>query len=201
MASRMRVGDVGERLVPGDAFELALAALADALQRMRHAVRRVVAVAPARALLAAHRVHVGNAGLDRRRRCRPAPRAGCFRPWCRRATGSRRGSSRPSGCPTSPCPRSISSGTSPPTSPRAWPPPVPPWLGPIPAAEASGGRAGRRYDCRHARRLRGQCVVFYLLLIRAWGDLPVRSVPATGYPAGHERSATTARSGAFRHGP
>ncbi len=59
------VGDVGERLVPGDLLELALAALADPLEGLGDAVRRVVAVAPAGPLLAAHRVHVRDPGLDR----------------------------------------------------------------------------------------------------------------------------------------
>ena len=58
-------GDLIQRLVPGDALELALAALADALQRMGDPVRRIVAMAPAGSLLAAHRIHVGNARLDR----------------------------------------------------------------------------------------------------------------------------------------
>src|SRR3972149_4160227 len=59
-----RVGDVGERLLPGDRLELAFAALAHALERLRHAVRPCVYVSPASALLAAHRVHIGDALLD-----------------------------------------------------------------------------------------------------------------------------------------
>jgi hypothetical protein len=60
------VGDVGERLVPGDGLELALAAFTHALHRLGDAIRRVVAVAPAGPLLATHRVVVGYARLDRR---------------------------------------------------------------------------------------------------------------------------------------
>jgi hypothetical protein len=60
------VGDVGERRVPGDGLELALAALSHALERLGDAVGGVEAMAPAGALLATHRVVVGDARLDRR---------------------------------------------------------------------------------------------------------------------------------------
>jgi hypothetical protein len=59
-----RVRDVRHRLVPGDRLELAFTAFSDALERLGHAIRRVVAVAPAGSLLAAHGIHVGGAGFD-----------------------------------------------------------------------------------------------------------------------------------------
>ncbi len=59
-----------------------------------HAVGAVEQLAPAGALLAAHRVHVGHAGLDLREGRRPAPRGRSCRPSRRRAAGSRPGSSR-----------------------------------------------------------------------------------------------------------
>ena len=65
MASSMASAMSRQRLVPGDRLELSLAPLADPLERLGHAVGRVVAVAPAGALLAAHRVHVGDSGLGR----------------------------------------------------------------------------------------------------------------------------------------
>ncbi len=60
------VGDVAQRLVPGHRFELSLAPLTDPLEGLGHAVGGVVAVAPAGALLAPHRVQVGHSGLGRR---------------------------------------------------------------------------------------------------------------------------------------
>src|SRR3989304_5112103 len=58
------VRDVSERLIPGYRHELPFAAFADPLQGLSDALRRVVDVAPAGAFLAAHRVHVRDAGLD-----------------------------------------------------------------------------------------------------------------------------------------
>jgi hypothetical protein len=58
------VGDLGERLVPGDAFPLALAALSGPLQRVEDSLFVVVLLAPGSSLLAAHRVQVGDARLD-----------------------------------------------------------------------------------------------------------------------------------------
>ena len=63
-----RVGDLGERHVPRDRLELALAALAHAPERPRDAIGSVEQLRPARALLATHRVHVGDARLDLRQR-------------------------------------------------------------------------------------------------------------------------------------
>ena len=58
------VGDLAQRLVPGDALPLALAPLSDPLQRLEDPLLVVVLLAPGGALLAAHRVHVGDARLD-----------------------------------------------------------------------------------------------------------------------------------------
>ena len=58
------VGDLGQRLVPGDALPAPLAALTDAAQRVLEPVRGLHLQAPGQTLLADHRIHVGDAGLD-----------------------------------------------------------------------------------------------------------------------------------------
>ena len=59
------VGDLGQGFVPGDALELALAALTGAPQRMKHALLPVEHLAPGGTLLAAGGVHVGDALFHR----------------------------------------------------------------------------------------------------------------------------------------
>ena len=58
------IGDLGQRLVPGDPLPAPLTSLTGAAQRVLDPVRSLHLQAPGQTLLANHRIHVGDAGLD-----------------------------------------------------------------------------------------------------------------------------------------
>jgi len=58
------IGDFGERFFPGDLLPLAFAPLTCAAKGVEQAVGRGELFAPCAALLAAHRVHIGDADFD-----------------------------------------------------------------------------------------------------------------------------------------